>query len=94
MSYLSYLVDALNSLFHRREARPFLVELSRKPEVLSELYDPLTNGTKDQKKELSHVISVSGDRQSLPHLERLTHDADFKVAQAAIRALRNLQARL
>ena len=94
MSYLSYLVDSLNSLFHRGEARPFLVELSRKQEVLSELYDPLANGTKDQKKELSHVISVSGDRESLPHLEKLTHDADFKVAQAAIRALRNLQARL
>ena len=94
MSYVRYLVDGLNSLFHRGEARPFLVELSRKPEVLSELYDPLTNGTKDQKKELSDVISVSGNRESLPHLEKLTHDADSKVAQAAIRAMRNLQARL
>ena len=94
MSYVRYLVDGLNSLFHRGEARPFLVELSRKPEVLSELYDPLANGTKDQKKELSDVISVSGNRESLPHLEKLTHDADSKVAQAAIRAMRNLQARL
>ena len=94
ISYLRYLLDGLNSLFHRGEARPFLVELSRKPEVLSELYDPLTNGTKDQKKELSYVVSVSGNRESLPHLEKLTHDADSKVAQAAIRAMRNLQARL
>ena len=94
MSYVRYLVDGLNSLFHRGEARPFLVELSRKPEVLSELYDPLTNGTKDQKTELCHVISVSGNRESLPHLEKLTHDADSRVAQAAIRAMRNLQARL
>ena len=94
ISRVRYLVDGLNSLFHRGEARPFLVELSRKPEVLSELYDPLTNGTKNQKKELSHVISVSGNRESLPHLEKLTHDADSKVAQAAIRAMRNLQARL
>ena len=94
ISYLRYLLDGLNSLFHRGEARPFLVELSRKPEVLSELYDPLANGTKDQKKELSHVVSVSGNRESLPHLEKLTHDADSKVAQAAIRAMRNLQARL
>ena len=94
MSYASYLIDALNSLFHRGEARPFLVELARKPEVLSRLYDPLTKGTKYQKTELCHVISVSGNRESLPHLERLTHDADSKVAQVAIRALRNLQARL
>ena len=94
LSHLSYLVDGLNSLFHRGEARPFLVELARKPEVLSKLYDPLTNGTKNQKKELSYVVSVSGNRESLPHLEKLTHDDDSKVAQAAIRAMRNLQARL
>lgn len=94
ISYTTYLVDGLNSLFHRREARPFLIELSRRTEILSELYDPLINGTKNQKKELSHVISISGNRGSLPHLEKLTHDTDPKVAQSAIRALRNLQARL
>lgn len=93
-SFLTYLYDGLNSTFYRGEARPFLVELARKPEVLSELYTPLMTGTKDQKKELAYVVSVSGNHESISHLEKLTHDPDPQVAQEAIRALKNLQARL
>ncbi len=51
MKALAYLLDGLNSTFHRGEARPFLVELARKPEVLNRLYEPLKNGSNDQKKE-------------------------------------------
>jgi hypothetical protein len=94
LANLDYLLDGLNSRVHRGEARPFLTELARKPEVLAKLYDPLARGTKDQKKELSYVISYSGDRESLEHLERLSHDPDTEVAQAAINAMRTLQARL
>jgi HEAT repeat protein len=93
-TFLNYLYDGLNSMFHRREASPFLVELARDPEVLSRLYVPLTTGTIPQKKELAYVVSVSGNRDSMPHLEKLTHDPDTSVAQEAIRALKNLQARL
>jgi HEAT repeat protein len=94
LSFLTYLYDGLNSSFHRLEARPFLVELARDPTVLVQLYHPLANGTNDQKKHLAYVVSISGNKESLTHLERLTHDPDPKVAQEAIRAMGNLQARL
>ncbi len=93
-SQLSYLTDGLNSTFHRMEARPFLVELARKPAVLNRLYQLLTAGTNDQKRHLAHVLSVSGTQESVSHLEKLTHDPEPKVAQAAIQAMNNLQARL
>ena len=93
-SQLSYLTDGLNSTFHRMEARPFLVELARKPAVLNRLYLLLTAGTNDQKRHLAYVLSVSGTRESVSRLEKLTHDPEPKVAQAAIQAMQNLQARL
>jgi HEAT repeat protein len=94
LNNLTYLIDALNSSVHRGEARPFLIELARKPEVLAKLYDPLTTGTIDQKRELATVVAWSGTRESLPYLERLSQDANTQVAQAAIQAMKNLQARL
>ena len=94
MNSLAYLLDGLNSTFHRGEARPFLAELARKPEVLSRLYEPLKNGSNDQKKNLAQVMAVSGNSESLPYLEALTHDPNVEVAQEAIRAAKSLKARL
>jgi HEAT repeat protein len=94
LNYISYLVDGLNSSVHRGEARPFLIELARKPDVLAALYEPLTTGTIDQKRELATVIAWSGTRESLPYLERLSQDPNNQVAQAAIQAMKNLNARL
>jgi HEAT repeat protein len=94
LNSLSYLIDGLNSSIHRGESRPFLIELARKPEVLAKLYDPLTTGTIDQKRELATVMAWSGTKESLPYLERLSQDANTQVAQAAIQAMKNLQARL
>ncbi len=91
---VSYLIDGLESTFHRLEARPFLVELARDPAVLSELYTPLTSGTRNQRIHLAHVISRSGNRDSRSHLERLTKDLDERVAEAAQRELKNLDTRL
>jgi hypothetical protein len=91
---LSYLIDGLDSTFHRLEARPFLTELARDPQILAELYTPLQSGTRDQKIHLAYVVSRSGTRESAPHLERLTKDPDPRVAEAAITALKTLQARL
>jgi HEAT repeat protein len=91
---ITYLVDGLDSKFHRLEARPFLVELARDPQVLPELYTPLTSGTEQQKIELAYVVGRSGTRESEPHLERLSHDTNPKVAEAALRELSNLRARL
>ena len=94
LSYLPYLLDGLNSTFHRGEARPFLVELARDPRVLARLYQPLKNGSNDQKKNLAQVIAASGTAASLPHLEELTHDPTPEVAQEAIRAAKSLKSRL
>ncbi len=94
LSHINYLLDSLNSTFHRMEARPFLVELARKPAVLEKLYEPLVSGTNDQKRHLAHVLSISGTKESVPHLEKLTHDPEPRVARAAIEAVKTLQARL
>ena len=93
LSYINYLVDALSSTFHRMEARPFLVELSRKPAVLERLYQPLISGTNDQRRHLAYVLSRSGTKKSISHLEKLTHDSEPRVARAAIEAIKTLQAR-
>lgn len=93
-SLLSYLLDGLNSTFHRGEARPFLTELARNPEIRSQLYAPLMSGTKDQRRELATVLGYSGDRESLEYLEKLSHDSDNDVAQAAVAAMSSLNARL
>ena len=94
VSHLSYLTDGLNSTFHRMEARPFLVELARKPAVLNRVHELVASGTNDQKRHLAYVLSLSGTSESVSHLEKLTHDPEPKVAQAAIEAIKNLQARL
>ena len=80
--------------FHRLEARPFLTELSRDEEILQQLYKPLATGSNDQKKHIAYVVSINGNKESMAHLEKLTHDPDSDVAQEALRALKNLQARL
>lgn len=89
----TYLVDGLDSSVHRGEARAFLIELARLPRVLAELYTPLTSGTRGQKIGLARVIASSGNSESVPHMQRLTNDPDTRVAQVAIRQLKNLQAR-
>ena len=90
---LAYLIEGLNSTTRRLEARPFLVELARDPEVLSKLYIPLTTGSVPQRRHLAFVLSQSGTQQSIPHLEDLTRDAVPEVAAAAVEALRVLRAR-
>jgi HEAT repeat protein len=94
LSYIPYLLDALNSTFHRGEAKPFLIELARQPSVLPLLYKPLKEGSNDQKKNLAGVMAVSGTKESLPYLEELSHDSNEEVAQEAIRAAKSLKSRL
>ncbi|MEZ5363476.1 MAG: hypothetical protein R2748_14330 [Bryobacterales bacterium] len=94
MNMISYLVDGLDSKFHRLEARSFLTELARDPQVLPELYTPLTSGT-EQQRSSSPTSSPAAERaESEPYLERLTKDTNPKVAEAALRELNNLRARL
>ena len=91
---INILVEGLNSTAHRMEARPFLIETSRNPEVLDKLYGPLRSGSGPQRRHLAHVIAASGTEESLPHLRALTHDRNDDVATAAVEALRSLEFRL
>jgi len=92
-SPLQYLINNLNSAAYKGEALPFLVELARDAQVRKMLYGPLQTGTRDEKTGLAAVLGRSGDKASIPELEKLSHDADPEVAKEALRAMRTLQAR-
>lgn len=91
-SPLRFLINNLNSSAYNGIAYPFLVELARDPKVRTALYGPLASGTKEEKIGLARVLGRSGDAQSIPELQKLTNDPDPDVAQAALTAVRNLQA--
>ena len=93
-SPLQFLINNLNSSAYNGEALPFLVELAREPAVRALLYQPMANGDKAEKIGLAQVLGRSGDKESLPALQKLTNDPDPDVAQAALNAVRNLQSRL
>jgi len=91
---LQFLINNLNSAAYKGEAQPFLTELAREPNVRASLYPAIDKGTKDEKIGLARVLSRSGDRQSVPYLQKLSRDPDPEVAKEGLTALRNLQARL
>ncbi len=93
-SPLQFLINNLNTAAYNGEALPFLVELARDVKVRSSLYAPLERGTKAEKIGLLAVLARSGDSSSVAPLQRLTNDPDPAVAQAALTAVRNLQARM
>jgi len=92
-SPLQFLIDNLNSAAYKGEAFPFLVELARDEPVRRSLYAPMQSGTKDEKIGLARVLARSGDKASIPELQKLSNDPDAEVAQEGLRALRTLQAR-
>ena len=92
-SPLQFLIDNLNSVAYKGEAFPFLVELAREEAVRRSLYAPLQSGTKDEKIGLARVLARSGDKASIPELQKLSNDSDSEVAQEGLRALRTVQAR-
>jgi HEAT repeat protein len=93
---LHYLLDNLNSAGYKGVARPYLTELARDPEVRKAFYTALQDPTvtKDEKLGLAQILAQSGDRDSIPALETLSKDPDQEVAQAGLRGLKNLRARL
>jgi hypothetical protein len=93
-SPLQSLINSLNSAAYKGEAVPFLTEVSRDPAVRKSLYTVLGTATKDEKIGLAKVLAVSGDKESIGYLEKLSRDPDTEVAQEGLRAMRNLQARL
>ncbi|MCL5742417.1 MAG: HEAT repeat domain-containing protein, partial [Acidobacteria bacterium] len=93
-SPLQYLVNTLNSSSRQGEARAFLIELSRDPQIRASLEYALQKGTKVEKIQLAQILSTSGDAKTLAALNALSKDADADVAQEALRAVRVLKARL
>ena len=91
-SPLQYLINSLNSALYRDVAEAYLVELAREPQNRNALYPTLETGTKDEKIGLAHVLGRSGDKDSIPRLEKLSNDPDAQVAQEGLRALRTLRA--
>lgn len=93
-SPFTYLVNSLDSASYRDVAQAYLIESAREDKVRAALYAPMENGTKDEKIGLARVLARSGDKESVPHLQKLSNDPDNDVAQEGQRALRTLQARL
>lgn len=91
-SPLQYLVNNLNTTAWQNVAYAFLVELAREPGIRKSLYGPMLTGSKDEKMYLARVIARAGDKEAVPHLEKLSHDGDQDVAAEGLRALRTLQA--
>jgi HEAT repeat protein len=92
-SPLQFLINNLDSAAYNGVAEPYLVELARDPSVRNALYAPMANGTKDEKIGLARVLARSGDKDSIPALQKLSNDPDAEVAQEGFRALRILQAK-
>jgi HEAT repeat protein len=93
-SPLQLLVNTLNSRARQGEAFPLLIELARQANIRASLYPAMAAGTKDEKTYLARVLARSGDQDSLPALEKASHDLDPDVAQEGVRSLQNLKARL
>jgi HEAT repeat protein len=93
-SPLQYLINNLNSSAYRGIAEPFLTELARQENIRNALYPVFSSGTKDEKIGLARVFAQSGDRASMPYLQKLSNDPDPAVAGEGVKAMRNLQARL
>jgi HEAT repeat protein len=94
LSPLQLLINTLNSKARQGEAEPFLIELARDPKIRDSIYPALAGGTRDEKIYLARVLARSGDKDSLPALEKVSQDTDAEVAQEGLRALKNLRARL
>ncbi len=93
-SPLRYLANTLNQKMYQGVAMAYLVELARQLPVRQALYPMLTAATKDEKLEFGTIFARSGEKDSVPYLEALSKDSDPDVAQAGIRDLRTLNARL
>ena len=93
-SPMQYLINTLNQAAYRDVAFAYLVEAARDDQVRNALYPSLENGTRDEKISIARVLARSGDKNSIPRLQKLSSDTDAEVAQEGMRALRNLQARI
>jgi len=93
-SPLQYLLDTLNSVAWRGVSRAYLIELTRDPAIRATVQTTLKSGTKGEKMELAGILARSGGKDTVPYLQALSQDPDTDVANAALNALRILNARL
>jgi HEAT repeat protein len=93
-SPFQYLINTLNQASYRDVAFAYLVEAARDDQVRRALYPSVESGTRDEKISIARVLARSGDKDSIPQLQKLSSDTDAEVAQEGMRALRNLQARI
>jgi hypothetical protein len=91
---LRFLIDQLNQASYHNAAQALLTEAAHDPAIRARLYTPLEQGTRDEKINLAQILAVTGDRETEPHLEKVSRDLDKQVAEEGLRALRNLRARL
>jgi len=89
-----YLINNLNQAAYHDIAFAYLAEAARRKPVIQALYTQIDPGTRDEKIYLARVLSVSGDADAVPYLEKLSRDQDKDVAQEGLRAQRSLRARL
>jgi HEAT repeat protein len=93
MDYLSDLVDGLSSRLRGDVVQTYLIELSRRPEMLARLYPFLNSRETDVRRRLCVVLMYNGDASSIPYLEQLSQDSKNEVAGEALRALRAVRLR-
>ncbi len=91
---LRYLINTLNSAAYKDIAVAYLTEAARKREVCHALYQPLDQGTREEKIQLSRILAVSGDASSVQYLEKVSRDQDAEVAKEGLRSLRALKSHI
>jgi HEAT repeat protein len=94
LSPYRYLINALDRATFRNVSLAYLTELAREPGARQTLYTTLDRATGDEKTGLCLVFGESGEKDTLPYLNRLKDDKDQGVAQTCLRSLRTLEARL
>ncbi len=93
-SPLQYLINSLNSTAWRGVGRAYLIEAAREAKIRRTLEEATQRATRQEKIELALILSRSGDKDTLVWLEKLSHDPDTDVAQAALNASRTLKTQL
>jgi HEAT repeat protein len=93
---LRYLINQLNSASERDTAIGYLSEVARDGTIRQAIYPALQApaATKAEKTGLAQVLAASHGRDAVPYLEKLSQDSDPEIAQAGLRAVRNLNATL
>ena len=91
---LRYLVAELKSKFFVGVAQGYLIELLRDQKTREAVYPVLQDANKEEKIQLARIFAVSGEADTVKHLEVLEADPNSEVKGEALRAMRTLKARI